>query len=64
MQEEEKASDKTAVVHYHEEEAVYISAQSDRVTAVFSTLFKDPDDIIIGRVRNKMKIHRKVPLST
>lgn len=50
MQENETASDKMAVVHYHEEEAMYISAQTDRVTVIFSTLFKDPDDIIIGRV--------------
>ena len=50
MQEAETASDETAIVHYHEEEAVYISAQTDRVTVIFSTLFKDPDDIVIGKV--------------
>ena len=51
MQEAETASDKTAIVHYHEDEAVYISAQTDRVTVIFSTLFKDPDDIVIGKVQ-------------
>ena len=50
MQEAETASDQTAIVHYHEEEAVYITAQTDRVTVIFSTLFKDPDDIVIGKV--------------
>ena len=50
MQEAETASDETAVVHYHEEEAVYISAHPDRVTVIFSTLFKDPDDVVIGKV--------------
>lgn len=28
----------------------YIEAKSDRVTVVFSTIFKDEDDIIIGKV--------------
>ena len=50
MQEAETASEETAIVHYHEEEAVYINAQTDRVTVIFSTLFKDPDDIVIGKV--------------
>lgn len=50
MCEAETASTETAVVHYHEEEAMYINAQTDRVTVIFSTLFKDPDDIVIGKV--------------
>lgn len=50
MQESGTSSDKTAVIHYHEDEKLYISAQEDRVTVIFSTLFKDPDDIIIGKV--------------
>lgn len=28
----------------------YVEAKSDRVTVVFSTIFKDPDDVIIGKV--------------
>ena len=28
----------------------YVEAKNDRVTVVFSTIFKDPDDIIIGKV--------------
>ena len=32
---------------YH---ARYIEAKADRVTVVFSTIFKDPDDVIIGKV--------------
>lgn len=27
-----------------------MEAKSDRVTVVFSTIFKDPDDVIIGKV--------------
>jgi len=66
MQEAETASDKTAVVHYHEEEAVYISAHPDRVTVIFSTLFKDPDDVVIGKVflqefKDARKAHQQAP---
>ena len=28
----------------------YVAAQKDRVTVIFSTVFKDADDIIIGKV--------------
>ena len=28
----------------------YVAAQKDRVTVIFSTLFTDDDDIIIGKV--------------
>ncbi|XP_037792588.1 probable actin-related protein 2/3 complex subunit 2 [Penaeus monodon] len=39
-----------AVIHYRDEETMYVEAKSDRVTVVFSTIFKDPDDVIIGKV--------------
>lgn len=42
--------DGPAVVRYHDDEAIYISSKDDRVTVVFSLLFKDPDDIVIGKV--------------
>lgn len=28
----------------------YVDAQKDRVTVIFSTVFKDDDDIVIGKV--------------
>ena len=28
----------------------YVSADKDRVTVIFSTIFKDDDDVIIGKV--------------
>ena len=28
----------------------YVEAKADRVTVVFSTIFKDPDDVVIGKV--------------
>ncbi|VDD86877.1 unnamed protein product [Enterobius vermicularis] len=41
---------KRAVIHYRDDETLYIEAKSDRVTIVFSTIFRDPDDIIIGKI--------------
>lgn len=39
-----------AVIHYRDEETMYIEAKSDRVTVIFSTVFKDETDIVIGKV--------------
>lgn len=35
----------------------YVEAKKDRVTVVFSTVFKDDDDVIIGKVF--MQVRRK-----
>lgn len=37
-------------IHYREREAIYIQAQHDRVTVIFSILFKEETDRIFGRV--------------
>lgn len=63
---DEPLSTEVAVVHYHEEESVYISALADRVTVIFSTLFKDPDDVVIGKVflqefKDARKHHQQAP---
>lgn len=39
-----------AVIHFRDDETMYVQAISDRVTVIFSTVFKDPDDIVIGKV--------------
>lgn len=41
---------KRAVIHYRDDETMYVDAQGDRVTVIFSTVFKDDDDIVIGKV--------------
>jgi len=41
---------KRAVIHYRDDETMYVDAQKDRVTVIFSTIFKDDDDVIIGKV--------------
>ncbi|KAK7893292.1 hypothetical protein WMY93_022444 [Mugilogobius chulae] len=48
--EEGKEGEKRAVVHYRDDESMYLEAKKDRVTVVFSTVFKDDDDVIIGKV--------------
>ena len=37
-------------LHYRDHEAIYIRAQADRVTVIFSTEFKEETDRIMGRV--------------
>ncbi|CAG8554287.1 5981_t:CDS:2 [Paraglomus brasilianum] len=37
-------------IHYRDQEAIYIQAQHDRVTVIFSTLFKEETDRIVGKV--------------
>ena len=37
-------------IHYREEEAIYIKASHDRVTVIFSTIFRDETDRIFGKV--------------
>jgi len=37
-------------VHYRDEEAIYIQAAQDRVTVVFSTVFREETDRIFGKV--------------
>lgn len=51
-QEEEGArqSSERAIIHYREGETMYVQAEDDRCTVIFSTVFKDNDDIIIGKV--------------
>ncbi|KAK0070545.1 actin-related protein 2/3 complex subunit 2 [Biomphalaria pfeifferi] len=39
-----------AVIHYRDDETMYVEAKKDRVTVIFSTIFKDNDDIVIGKV--------------
>ncbi|XP_028398907.1 actin-related protein 2/3 complex subunit 2-like [Dendronephthya gigantea] len=39
-----------AVINYREDETMYVGAKADRVTVIFSTVFRDDDDVIIGKV--------------
>jgi actin related protein 2/3 complex subunit 2 len=37
-------------IHYREEEAIFIKASHDRVTVIFSTIFRDETDRVFGKV--------------
>jgi len=50
FQEAGEEGNSTAVVHYRDDETMYVEAKADRVTVIFSTVFKDADDIILGKV--------------
>eukprot|EP00093_Oithona_nana_P004161 04161.XXX_146596_145616_1 [CDS] Oithona nana genome sequencing. len=41
---------KQAIIHYRDDETMFVEAKSDRVTVVFSTIFKDDDDVVLGKV--------------
>lgn len=43
-------SSELMAVHYREEEAIYVKSNTDRVTVIFSTKFKDETDKIFGKV--------------
>ncbi|XP_037089958.1 actin-related protein 2/3 complex subunit 2-like [Pollicipes pollicipes] len=50
FQEQGEEGAKRAVVHYRDDETMYVEAKADRVTVVFSTIFKDETDVVIGKV--------------
>ena len=50
MLDNEETSKEPAVIHYRDDETMYVETKADRVTVVFSTVFKDDDDVIIGKV--------------
>ena len=44
-------------IHYRDEEAIYIKASHDRVTVIFSTLFREETDRIFGKVFLQVLTH-------
>ena len=49
FQEAEEDGQEAAVIHYRDDETMYVEAKHDRVTVVFSTVFKDDDDVVLGK---------------
>lgn len=47
---EEAVGSKRAVIHYRPDETLYVHALADRVTVIFSTMFKEADDLIVAKV--------------
>lgn len=46
-------------LHYRDEEVIYVQASSDRVTVIFSTMFREETDRVFGKVFLQVR-----PLST
>jgi actin related protein 2/3 complex subunit 2 len=46
----------TRAIHYREEEAIYIKASHDRVTVIFSTVFREETDRVFGKVFLQVRI--------
>ena len=44
-------------IHYRDEEAIYIKASHDRVTVIFSTIFREETDRIFGKVFLQVSIY-------
>lgn len=47
---EEHSSGELMVIQYREEEAIFIQASSDRVTVIFSTVFREETDRVFAKV--------------
>lgn len=50
MEEAPKEPGEVMVIRYREEEAIYVQPSHDRVTVIFSTVFREETDRIFGRV--------------
>jgi actin related protein 2/3 complex subunit 2 len=45
-----KEGGEVMAIHYRDEEAIYIKASHDRVTVIFSTIFREETDRVFGKV--------------
>lgn len=59
-----KEGGQVMAVHYREEEAIYIKASYDRVTVIFSTVFREETDRIFGKVFLQVRLDRRQLLVT
>jgi actin related protein 2/3 complex subunit 2 len=44
------SSSQLMTIHYRDDEAIYVQNQQDRVTVIFSTLFKEETDRVFAKV--------------
>lgn len=49
-------------IHYRDEEAIYVQASPDRVTVIFSTIFREETDRIFGKVFLQVGIGLGMPV--
>lgn len=50
FQEQGEEDKNRAVINYRTDETMYVEAKADRVTVIFSTIFRDEDDVVLGKV--------------
>jgi len=43
-------------IHYRDEEAIFVQASQDRVTVIFSTVFREETDRIFGKVFLQVRV--------
>jgi actin related protein 2/3 complex subunit 2 len=58
LESEGSGSGDLMAVHYRDEEAIYIQASQDRVTVIFSTVFREETDRVIGKVFLQVALSR------
>lgn len=51
-------------IHYRDEEAIYVQASPDRVTVIFSTIFREETDRIFGKVFLQVNMNKWFPYNT
>ncbi len=54
-----KEGGEVRAIHYREEEAIYIKASHDRVTVIFSTVFREETDRIFGKIFLQVSLKQK-----
>lgn len=50
LQQENIPTKEQAVIHYRDDETLYVEAREDRVTVIIATQFKDPEDVLYGNI--------------
>uniref|UniRef100_A0A0N4ZIT0 Arp2/3 complex 34 kDa subunit n=1 Tax=Parastrongyloides trichosuri TaxID=131310 RepID=A0A0N4ZIT0_PARTI len=50
LQQSGEITKEQAIIHYREDETLYVEAKEDRVTVIIATQFKDPEDILYGNI--------------
>jgi len=50
ISEKAKTANIQGIIHYRTDETMFVQAMADRVTVIFSTVFRDSGDIVLGKI--------------
>lgn len=53
------SSSQLMTIHYRDGEAIYVQNQQDRVTVIFSTLFKEETDRVFAKVFLQVRLSKR-----